>query len=255
MSLPAGVKSVKTIDGTTHYRPTGLSPEEKVGAPVRIRPCADNPEDKTYDGIYLGDFAVGFDIDYKEVEQTLYVGFDTTNPAIWVPELNRVVFGYESWWGMVRTEEDRTAPITDEGIENIPYVQVLKALAEEFPIEIKEPEEKPEYEILFRPLEVAVASWSVSGLRTVVEFWKKDMAYPVGQAWVTTAPNHVYVDWILVDEAHRRKGIGKKLLEAIRQKWPAATYDGATDAGKALIASFEESQLRVNTACPPTDSK
>lgn len=52
-----------------------------------------------------------------------------TNPAIWVPDQNRIVWGMGSWWGIIEKEED-LKKITNQDIENVWYVKALKALAD-----------------------------------------------------------------------------------------------------------------------------
>ncbi len=93
-------------------------------------------------------------------------------------------------------------------------------------------------EILFRQLGSPVVSSSVPGLRWVVEFWVYDMAYPLGQVWVTVTDTLQYLDWMVVDEDNRRKGIGSQLLKACLERWPNMEYDGATDAGEGFVDTF-----------------
>lgn len=46
-----------------------------------------------------------------------------------VPELKRIVYGYESWWREIESADD-FAGISDEDIENTWYVGLLKKLKE-----------------------------------------------------------------------------------------------------------------------------
>ena len=90
--------------------------------PVRVRPC-DN--EKTYFGIYLGDFphlpSASFD------EETGILKFNAaSNPCIYIPELKKVVFGSGSWWSEIEDEND-IKDITDELINDQWYVKLLKA--------------------------------------------------------------------------------------------------------------------------------
>jgi len=98
-----------------------------VGKFVSIRPCAPECEGKTYLGIYLGEFAVSVSAEYKEQDKELIINRAMANPAMFVFDLNRVIFGYESWWGIVKNE-DELRRITDFDIENIWYVKALKSL-------------------------------------------------------------------------------------------------------------------------------
>jgi hypothetical protein len=96
---------------------------------VSIRPCASEYEKKTYLGIYLGDIDVGLNASFVEETGTIKV-HRYMNPAIFVPELGKTIFGCESWWGEIESEE-QLKQITDEDIQNIWYVKLLKAQLEE----------------------------------------------------------------------------------------------------------------------------
>jgi len=77
--------------------------ERKVGMLVRVHPVGDEFEDgETFTGVYLGDL-------YYEV-------YGENNPAILVPELNRIVWGCKSWWFPIQEEGDKDAKITGECI-------------------------------------------------------------------------------------------------------------------------------------------
>jgi hypothetical protein len=47
-----------------------------------------------------------------------------------VPDLARVVMGWESWWGEIRTPDD-LRQITNADVENVWYVKALKTLSEQ----------------------------------------------------------------------------------------------------------------------------
>jgi len=97
---------------------------KKTGSLVKIRPCSKKYKEKTYLGIYLGDIPIEIIIGLYEKTNILRVD-NMSNPAIFVPELNKVIFGYESWWGVIKSEED-LKEITDNDIENVWYVKALK---------------------------------------------------------------------------------------------------------------------------------
>jgi len=90
----------------------------------------DDPNDgKTFLGVIIGELATCGVLhrDNKEpglvrVEPGLHY------PMIFVPDLARVVFGYESWWGRINSPDD-LRQITDATINNVWYVQALKALS------------------------------------------------------------------------------------------------------------------------------
>ncbi len=90
----------------------------KKGALVAIRPVAEKYGKKTYLGFYLGDMATGSGLALSE--DMIHVKYANHNPAIFVPELGVVLFGYESWWGEI-TGEDDFKKITD--------VRMWKAMA------------------------------------------------------------------------------------------------------------------------------
>jgi hypothetical protein len=50
------------------------------------------------------------------------------NPAIFVFDLKKIVYGAESWWGMVESEDD-LRDITDSTIDNVWYVKAMKEMA------------------------------------------------------------------------------------------------------------------------------
>jgi hypothetical protein len=95
---------------------------------VRIRPCAEECRGKTFIGLYLGDLANNVGCSFNRESGVLAVYADGhRNPAIWVPNLQRLVFGYESWWGPIESEE-QLADITDDSIGRLWYVQAMKAM-------------------------------------------------------------------------------------------------------------------------------
>lgn len=49
------------------------------------------------------------------------------NPAIFVFDLNKIIYGCESWWGVIKSEEDLNS-ISDCDIDNVWYVRALKTL-------------------------------------------------------------------------------------------------------------------------------
>lgn len=75
------------------------------GSFVKIRPCGEKYNKKTYLGIYLGDLPKGHRISHNPDTKVLSVSFDT-NPAIFVFELNEIIFGCQSWWGFIKNEEE-----------------------------------------------------------------------------------------------------------------------------------------------------
>lgn len=102
-----------------------LPAERHVGDLVSVRPVGG---EKTYLGVMLGNLATGeATVAYSARDKRVQVLLDA-NPAIYVFELARIVRGRESWWGVIRSEEDLRR-ITDFDIENAWCVRALKALA------------------------------------------------------------------------------------------------------------------------------
>lgn len=95
------------------------------GKMVKIRPCSDEYENKTFLGVYIGDAAISSSISITN--EALVCSWSHFNPAILIPDSGKIVYGIESWWGLIETEEDLQS-ITDIDVENIWYVKALKQL-------------------------------------------------------------------------------------------------------------------------------
>lgn len=121
LNNPATISDVSLKDDSAAYCPP--SPVmQKRGLLVAIRPVDPELEGKTFLGIYIGEIARSIGGDFTEEGLSLH--FSMHNPAIFVPELGRVVFGIESWWSPIQSE-DELRQITDEDIENIWYAKAL----------------------------------------------------------------------------------------------------------------------------------
>lgn len=94
----------------------------QIGKLVKIRPCAKEYQDKTYLGLYLGELPVDFIISHTPKTKELSVKFDT-NPAIFVPDLGKIIYGRESWWSVIE-DESQLKDISDEDIDNVWYVKI-----------------------------------------------------------------------------------------------------------------------------------
>jgi hypothetical protein len=101
----------------------------KTGSLVRVRPCDKEYEGKTFLGIFLGEVALSQIVSYREATQELVVSKMLHNPMIFIPDLNRIVYGCGSWWGRIRSENDLKA-ITDLDIQNQWYVKALRQIAD-----------------------------------------------------------------------------------------------------------------------------
>lgn len=96
------------------------------GRLVKIRPCGAEYGEKTYLGILLGELPFMNCVSYQEKTKELDV-FPSCNPAIFVPELKKIIFGMESWWGRIESA-DELKDITDEDISNVWYVRLMKEI-------------------------------------------------------------------------------------------------------------------------------
>lgn len=98
----------------------------EIGSLVAIRPCAKEYHNQTYLGIYLGDLPYAPSISYNEDSKELSVT-GLNNPAIYVFELKKIIFGMQSWWRTISSLEE-FKDISDKTINNQPYVQILKRM-------------------------------------------------------------------------------------------------------------------------------
>ena len=102
----------------------------KTGDLVMVRPCGEDYEKKTYLGFMVGDVALGLSACFDKLENgddTFEVTQSFHNPCILIPELGRLVYGCESWWSPI-SDPEQLKQISDQDINNVWYVQALKAL-------------------------------------------------------------------------------------------------------------------------------
>lgn len=102
----------------------------KAGQLVKVRPCGEKYNDKTFVGFLIGEVPLGQSAKWNAEEGILTIRQSFHNPAIFVPELGEVIYGCSSWWGTIDSEEELKA-ITDDDIDNVWYVRALKALNKE----------------------------------------------------------------------------------------------------------------------------
>ena len=94
-----------------------------VGNWVAVRPVDD---ENTYLGIMLGDMATSTRATLdRQGRMAIYLS--QFNPAMYVPDLKKVVFGYGSWWATIQSP-DQLRKITNQDIDNVWYVKALKEL-------------------------------------------------------------------------------------------------------------------------------
>ena len=100
---------------------------KEIGRFAKIRPCDSAYGGKTYLGLYLGELPTGIGITHNEESGALTVRYNN-NPAIFVFEINKIIYGCESWWSFIENEAELNE-ITDIDIENVWYVKALKSLS------------------------------------------------------------------------------------------------------------------------------
>jgi len=103
----------------------GVLYRDKVVKYVSVRPCGKEYENKTYLGVFVGEFPLG--LSYRATKTKLCISLTHRNPAIFIPELGKTVMGCESWWENIESAE-KLKQITDDDINNVWYVQALKQL-------------------------------------------------------------------------------------------------------------------------------
>lgn len=130
MATPIHVKltSIEIENFHQTVKPSGIFGDTKPGTMVAVRPCGEEYKGKTFLGMYLCSAPTGV-VGVQQGDKIVLTMIDYTNPAIYVPELDRIVWGYESWWGKIESEE-KLREITDADIQNVWYVRALKQLTE-----------------------------------------------------------------------------------------------------------------------------
>lgn len=126
-----GVQLPLTINSIRFIRHEAIE-DYKVGTYVSVRPVDPELKGKTYLGIYLGDLPTGMHpgAAFDDRNSELIINPGMANPCIFVPDLDRVVWGYESWWGVIKGPEE-LKEITDEDIrQNTWYMKAMKQMSE-----------------------------------------------------------------------------------------------------------------------------
>lgn len=118
-----------TIQGIENKKIDTKGIRHTCGALCEVRPCGEEYQGKTYLGIYLGDLPIGISSSYDE-NTGILSNHTINNPAIFVPELKKIVYGMGSWWREIESIKDFKG-ISKEEIENTWYVKLLKGLEKE----------------------------------------------------------------------------------------------------------------------------
>lgn len=125
IEYPITVNEITYSDGDTLRQ--GRVMGGKCGDMVKVRPCADRYENKTYLGILLGDLALTQMCSFKEKTGELKISRVMYNPAMFVPDLNEVIYGCGSYWSRIESA-NQLKDISDADIEGVWYVKALKQL-------------------------------------------------------------------------------------------------------------------------------
>lgn len=123
------LEGIEIANAHETIKPSGLFGSEKPGTMVAVRPCDKECNGKTYLGMYLCSAPTGVIGEQVGGKRIVLKMVDHTNPAIYIPELDRIVWGYGSWWGKIESEE-KLRQITDADIQNVWYVRALKQLSD-----------------------------------------------------------------------------------------------------------------------------
>lgn len=103
--------------------------EEDIGKYVRVSPCGEKYNGQTFIGIYLGSLPVGHHITHNSETKELEIRH-RNNSAMFVPEINKIIYGHESFWNILTNIED-FKEITKKDIENVWYLKALKSISSE----------------------------------------------------------------------------------------------------------------------------
>lgn len=109
IEYPIEVTSIELAEGFDLYK-------KSIGRIVRIKPCFEETEEKEYLGIFLGELFSCNAVSYKRQEKHLTVT-PVLNPAIYVPELKQIVYGYESWWSFIENKDEISLISRDESLK------------------------------------------------------------------------------------------------------------------------------------------
>ena len=117
-----------TIQGIENRKIDTRGLGHECGCLCEISPCAEEYEGKSYLGIYLGDLPISIHSSHNR-KTGILTNSTMNNPAIFVPELKKIIYGCESFWREINSIEDFEG-ISNEEIENTWYVKMLKGFVE-----------------------------------------------------------------------------------------------------------------------------
>jgi hypothetical protein len=124
VNIPQGVVQIDVDEVMVPRVKQPLFKQSAQGSYVAVRKAS---EDITRLGLYLGDMPIGVAPVVKNGE-LLTLQRTYSNPCMFVFETGELVYGFESWWSTIETPDD-LKQITNQDIENVWYVRVLKAVS------------------------------------------------------------------------------------------------------------------------------
>ena len=99
--------------------------------------------------------------------------------------------------------------------------------------------------IAFRAMNDDIPDEWEPGIHWQIEFDPDDfeVGAPLGLAWVSVYPTFTFLDFVLVRDSERRRGIASALVAACRGRWPGLQGldpdDAVSEAGEAFLKSLE----------------
>lgn len=105
--------------------------------------------------------------------------------------------------------------------------------------------------IVYRQILEGMPSDWMPGFHWYVEFHddEHDMAFPLGIGFVTDPSEHnkavpPFLDFVLVADQHRRKGVATAIVKACRCRWPKiALSDAISECGAQLLKSLTSERV------------
>lgn len=121
IEYPLTITGIENKFGRDHW-----SGGQELGSLVEVAPCGEEYGGKSYLGIYLGQLPISAIISHCRDTGVLSVS-PMDNPAIFVPELKKIIYGCESWWRIIESEADFKG-ITKDDIDDCWYIQMLRSM-------------------------------------------------------------------------------------------------------------------------------
>lgn len=115
-----------TINGIENKEIDTIGLGHECGCLCEVKPCGKEYQGKSYIGICLGELPIAIHTTFNK-KTGILKNQTMNNPAIFVPELKKIIYGCESWWREIESLEDFKG-ISEKDIENTWYVKLLKKM-------------------------------------------------------------------------------------------------------------------------------